>query len=271
MTSKSIPQNPQADQLIDVRDKRKRGWFSIDNEIIDEVAPAIGAYAFCVYASLLRHAGNNNGDSFPCISTIAKEFTISVNTVKRAIKTLVKHKLLIVRSGKSQGVANRYYILDYVGGSSVGTRGVVPTELGGRPVGTTEEYPYKKTQLEKESSAASKDAPKPSKFPQSTEVKNAFAILCYGNLKAWDLNASTMAAALGKLSKAENRSLEVQDLRDFRTWWKANDWRGKQRQLPEPYTVVQVWARFRAGDTTTELDAPKPQTKRRIEIVQKGE
>ena len=104
--------------------------------------------------------------------------------------------------------------------------------------------------------------PKSNKYPQSDEVKNAFALLCYNNLKAWDLNASTMAGALGKLSKAEQRSLTVQDLRDFYSWWKKSDWRGKSKQLPDPYTVVSVWARFRAGESTTpdmtERQPPKP-------------
>lgn len=106
--------------------------------------------------------------------------------------------------------------------------------------------------------ATANAAPKSSKFKHSDEVKNAFAIVCYGNLNAWKLNAAAMVKALNSLAMAENRSLTLADLRDFRQWWKTHDWRGKQRQLPEPHTVVSVWARFRAGEESID-DQLKPQ------------
>lgn len=112
-------------------------------------------------------------------------------------------------------------------------------------------------------SAASKAAPNNDKFPPSTEVKNAFAIMCYGTVEAWKSSAKAMGKALTALSKYEKRSLTIDDLKDFRQWWKSHDWRGKQRQLPEPYTVTSVWVRFRAGENAidaplTELTTPKP-------------
>jgi len=119
-------------------------------------------------------------------------------------------------------------------------------------------------------SAAS--APNIDKFPTSDDVKNAFAIVCYGNKNAWELNAAVMGKALKQLTKYEKRSLTLDDLRDFRQWWKQHDWRGRQQQLPEPYTVASVWARFRAGeDVTEELDKPATPNRKPIVIIKKGE
>jgi len=107
-------------------------------------------------------------------------------------------------------------------------------------------------------SAAGKPAPKISKFTHSDEVKNAFSIVCYNNVDAWKINAAIMVKALNQIAMAENHPVEIEDLRQFRQWWKKSDWRGKQQQLPEPYTVVSVWARFRAGEDSTEQLTPEP-------------
>lgn len=123
-------------------------------------------------------------------------------------------------------------------------------------------------------SAASKAAPNIDKFPVTDEVKNAFAIVCYGTKDAWDINAAIMGKALKALSKYEKRSLTLDDLRDFRQWWKKHDWRGKQMQLPEPHTVTSVWARFKAGAESTldtALTEQPSQPKRIIRRIKKGE
>jgi len=128
-----------------------------------------------------------------------------------------------------------------------------------------ESLPKQESESSKESSKSRSSKTKIS-FPTSDDVKNAFAIVCYGNKNAWELNASTMVGALNKLTAYEKRSLTLDDLREFRQWWKTKDWRGKQQQLPEPYTVVSVWARFRAGEDSTEALTPEP-TKPPAEIT----
>jgi hypothetical protein len=43
---------------IVVRDQRRFGWFSVDNEIIDNHGPQIGAYGVAVYCVISRHSRN---------------------------------------------------------------------------------------------------------------------------------------------------------------------------------------------------------------------
>lgn len=110
-------------------------------------------------------------------------------------------------------------------------------------------------------------------FTTSEDVKNAFAIMCYGTKDAWKLNAKVMSKAIRDLCKYEDRAISKDDLIAFRQWWKTKDFRGKQRQLPEPYVVTSVWARFRGNEESTETlaEPTKPAPKRQIVVKKKGE
>lgn len=134
-------------------------FFQVENRLIDQTLPTIGAYPFAVYMVLMRHAGN--GDiCWPAISTIAETLHISTATVKRSIATLRSHNLIAVDRRNLEGRSNVYRLLSSDGsshstrGSSHSTTGisqgaivVAPTEPLGSSQRATEEYIMKNTQL----------------------------------------------------------------------------------------------------------------------------
>jgi predicted transcriptional regulator len=64
-----------------------------------------------VYGQLLRYAGKD-GSCFPKQETLASDFNVSVNTIKRAIKQLVDFDLIEVeKSSALKHNPNRYYFL----------------------------------------------------------------------------------------------------------------------------------------------------------------
>ena len=239
-----------------------------------------------VLLALADHAKDDGSDVFPSIGHTAWKVGYSDRQVTRIIAELVKDGLLVKVKEANRHRPTEYAINIRAGilkpaysirgdiltplqndvrGDKSESRGDILTSRGDIVMSPKSSLESSESNRHMDSSAS---PPKSNKYPQSDEVKNAFALLCYNNLKAWDLNASTMAGALGKLSKAEQRSLTVQDLRDFYNWWRKSDWRGKSKQLPDPYTVVSVWARFRAGESTTpemtERQPPKPKKFERV-------
>lgn len=73
----------------------KKNMFGIPNIIFDEYSQHIGEHATLVYLFLARQAKKDNS-CFPSINLIAKKCSISSTTVKKALKTLVEHKLISI-------------------------------------------------------------------------------------------------------------------------------------------------------------------------------
>jgi RNA polymerase subunit RPABC4/transcription elongation factor Spt4 len=80
-----------------------------NNEILR--LPGLSAHEKLVYAVLKRFA-INPARIFPSHSTIAKATSLSVRTVIRAIKGLIKKDLIKVRSNKKLGKSNAYLLFD---------------------------------------------------------------------------------------------------------------------------------------------------------------
>ena len=89
-------------------DDRERGWFHIDNEVIDEYLPKIGMTAFSVYACIVRHA-NGERDSWPSYSKLQSELGCGRSQVATAIKKIVDAGLVTITSGKR--ASNCYHIV----------------------------------------------------------------------------------------------------------------------------------------------------------------
>lgn len=96
-----------------LKDRRKYGFFMIDNEVADDVR--ITHKEMAVYMVLCRHLNQETGSCFPSLPTIGKKTGMSKNTVIKSLNTLIdigyvtKEK----RSSKEQGdMSNVYYIND---------------------------------------------------------------------------------------------------------------------------------------------------------------
>lgn len=102
--------------LFKVRDKRKKGWFFMDNEYLNGYAKIFGAVGTAVYVSLCRHADIETQKCFPSLELISNELNISRPTIIKYIKLFEEYQLLEKikgkRNSKQQWINNEYILLD---------------------------------------------------------------------------------------------------------------------------------------------------------------
>ncbi len=98
------------EEKIIIRDLRRKEKFIIDDEYLNSYARICGIFATGVYVSLCRHADKEQ-KAFPSIKRMAAELAISESSVKRGLKKLDEHRI-IVRERKGKMLTNRYYLLD---------------------------------------------------------------------------------------------------------------------------------------------------------------
>jgi hypothetical protein len=84
---------PKAEQFK-VRDERKPGHHWADNEVMDLFGKRIGPFGYSVYMYICRYAGNNDGRCYKSQTEIAAAFSISVDTVARAVNRLIEVGLI---------------------------------------------------------------------------------------------------------------------------------------------------------------------------------
>ena len=90
--------------------KSRANFFMVANEIFSF---ALTTKAIAVYCCLCRHADVNTLACFPSRKTIAKECSLGVSSVDRAIDELCQHGLIckIHRRSKDGGKMSNYYTL----------------------------------------------------------------------------------------------------------------------------------------------------------------
>lgn len=102
--------------LFKGRDKRKKGWFWLDNDYLNGYAKFFGAIGTAVYVSLCRHADNETQKCFPAQSTIAEELGIAERTVRKYLKFFEKYNLIAVEREKDcktkKWLNNVYFLRD---------------------------------------------------------------------------------------------------------------------------------------------------------------
>lgn len=90
-----------------MRDKREKGWFWVENELIDN--ENLEPMERLLYMVLARHADNETSESFPSIETLCKKTGVKdKRTVVKYIKNLESMNLIEVK--RTQGMPNRYYL-----------------------------------------------------------------------------------------------------------------------------------------------------------------
>ncbi len=96
-----------------LRDGRTRGWFHIDNALIDRYGMEIGAYGVAVYAVLARHA-DAKGVCFPSYQGIADRLGISRRQVIRTVAALAGFGLIRIQTNRMSGTRpqNVYVLTD---------------------------------------------------------------------------------------------------------------------------------------------------------------
>jgi hypothetical protein len=80
--------------VTEIRDRRQKHWFYVDDAVIDVHANALGPFGLALYMILVRHA-DKNGQSFPSLSHLQKMLgDASRNTVKKYLGLLVERGLV---------------------------------------------------------------------------------------------------------------------------------------------------------------------------------
>jgi predicted transcriptional regulator len=107
----SSSQSEASDHLSD---QRNRGFYIVDNEIIDEHGKHIGPLGVAIYNVLVKHANKAGVSCFPSYQTIADLLGISRNTAMKGVDMLVERGLIgkEARTNKSGApTSNDYTIL----------------------------------------------------------------------------------------------------------------------------------------------------------------
>ncbi len=90
-----LPPHP-AELPIIVQDRKRRGFFTIDNEVIDRYGAQLKPTGIATYTGLARFA-NREGECFPSQTTLAKRLGMSRMQVSREINKLEKLGLIEVK------------------------------------------------------------------------------------------------------------------------------------------------------------------------------
>ena len=97
-----------------VLDRRRKGFFTIDNELLDRYGERLGPYGLAVYMALARFA-NQESECFPSQSTLAKRTGMSRMQVSREIEKLKQLNLIDGNQQfgtNGQKRSNLYVLLD---------------------------------------------------------------------------------------------------------------------------------------------------------------
>jgi hypothetical protein len=98
------------------RDRRKKGWFWLDNDYLNGYAKFFGATGTAIYVSLCRHADMETQKCFPAQKTIAEELGLGERTVRDYLRLFRKYHLISIKEEKDprskKRLNNVYTLLD---------------------------------------------------------------------------------------------------------------------------------------------------------------
>lgn len=96
------------------KDERKRGWYWIDNAVLDQFGERIGPIGLAIYNVLARWS-NSDRQSYPSVSTIAKVLSISQTSARKYLGVLEESGLVKCEPRVSEDgdpSSNAYTLMD---------------------------------------------------------------------------------------------------------------------------------------------------------------
>jgi hypothetical protein len=112
-----------------IRDRRKPGWFRVDDEIIDVYGPEIGCHGIAVYSALAKHADRQE-ESYPGLRLLCKELKIGRKKLLETLDQLKVLGLIDIEPGDRKSV-NVYTLLDVPKKAKGGSNENHPDKIGG--------------------------------------------------------------------------------------------------------------------------------------------
>lgn len=92
--------------MAKVRDKRRFGFFIVENSVIDTHGRQLGVAGLAVYCLIVRHADWQSGRTWPTYATMTARLGISRRTCARAVRKLVQ--LGLVEVERAPGIKSVY-------------------------------------------------------------------------------------------------------------------------------------------------------------------
>jgi DNA-binding transcriptional MocR family regulator len=149
--------------MTELKPKRTRGWFKVENEFFDTYARDLGATYASVYLCLKRHMNSVDKVAFPSESLLAEKLGLHRRTVNKAIKVLIARGFIEKRKERYKGLwphnvytfpekSNWQTTTNHVIKSAHGTKGLWPWDSGYIEPGTkshTNNTNYKNTNNKK--------------------------------------------------------------------------------------------------------------------------
>ncbi len=111
-----------------IRDRRKPGWFRIDDELIEVYGPEIGVHGIAVYAALCKHA-NKDESSYPGLRLLCEKLKIGRKKLLDTLSQLQELGLIDIEPGDRVSV-NVYTLLDVPKQKGGSNENHVPPEGG---------------------------------------------------------------------------------------------------------------------------------------------
>lgn len=102
------------DLPIQVQDRRKRGYFTVDNIFLDAYGKLLKAHGIAVYVALARFA-NQEDECWPSRRAIHERTGVSIPQINREINKLVSYSLITVAPQYNEAgdqTSNLYTLLD---------------------------------------------------------------------------------------------------------------------------------------------------------------
>jgi hypothetical protein len=143
MGSSNDSTSPTGSLLEDarVRDRRRASWFSVDNEVLDDFGPRIGAHGFAVYCALARHARAGDDRTQVSVRRLCKQLKMGTTKLLQTLDELREVGLIAIERGDYETI-NTYTLLQV-------PKGVPNQEQGGpneeQGVPDQEQYKTNKT------------------------------------------------------------------------------------------------------------------------------
>jgi DNA-binding MarR family transcriptional regulator len=122
---------------MQIRDRRRQGWFSIDNEVIDDYSERLGHHGIAVYCALARHAKNDTQETRVGVRKLAKKLKMGPTKLTEILALLEDLRLISIEHGDYEN-PNVYTLLEVPKGVTDEEQGVTDEEQG-----VTDQYPIK--------------------------------------------------------------------------------------------------------------------------------
>jgi hypothetical protein len=94
-----------------IRDRRRRSWFSTDNEIVDDYGPKLGIYGLGVYCVLCRYAYSETEEATVSLRTLGGKLRMGRTKLLETLAALEEAGLISIERGDREH-SNVYTLLD---------------------------------------------------------------------------------------------------------------------------------------------------------------